>query len=63
MFTRELPAISSNVLVDPWTLPPTPKPLTLLRSDTNFLATYIRSSIAQNKVRDCQPPGFVPPWH
>lgn len=39
MFTRELPAISSHVLVDLWSLPPTPNPVTPLRTPTFQLHT------------------------
>lgn len=52
MFTREFPAASGNILVEFWTLPSTLNPVTLIRSGTNFLATYVKSGNSTEQIQD-----------
>ena len=56
MFTREFPAVSGDMLMESWTLPSALSPVTLMRSGTNFLATYVKSGSSTEQIQG--PAGF-----
>lgn len=50
MFTRAIPAVSRNILMESWTFLSTLSPVTLIRSGMNFLAPYVKSSNSTEQI-------------